>query len=181
MSECIGHNVALRPSLQSIIPDGGCGLQSCVHVTGFNEIPLCLTSVGPDASKTVGLQFDSDLQTVGLSLVHGTLRLLHFWQHTQQVLYVVTNLVSNYLGLRELASLTADLASTQTPFEILKEARVEVDLLIKWTIERSHRGPCRPAAGLCSTGEHDQGGRCIGSATLSENICPHRLCTAKDS
>ena len=123
---------------------------NAVHISGFNEVPLCLTSVGPDASQAIGLQLDADLQIVGLGLIHGTLRLLRFWQHTQQVLYVVTNLVSNHVGLRELASLTADLASTQTPFEVLKEACVEVDLLVEWAIERSHRGLCKSATGLCS-------------------------------
>ena len=79
MGECIGHNVTLRLSLQSIIPDGGCRLQCRVHISWFNEFPLCLASVGPHAGKTIGLQLHSDLQAVGLGLIHGTFRLLHLW------------------------------------------------------------------------------------------------------
>lgn len=109
MGEGIGHNVTLRLSLQSIIPDGGCRLQCGVHISWFNEVPLCVASVSPDASKAIGLQLNADLQTVGLGLIHGTLRLLRFWQHTEQVLHVVTNLVANHIGLRELAGLAADL------------------------------------------------------------------------
>src|SRR5262245_54350940 len=79
VGEGIGHNVTLRLPLQSIIPDGGCRLQCRVHVSRFDEVPLCLASVGPDASQTIGLQLNSDLQTVGLRLIHSTLRLLHLW------------------------------------------------------------------------------------------------------
>src|SRR3974390_100814 len=125
-------------------------------MTGFNEVPLCLTAVGPDASQAIGFQGAPDLQTIGLGLIHSTLRLLHFWQHTQQVLYVVTNLVSNHVGLRELARLTAHLTGTQTPLEVLKEARVEVNLLVEWAIERSYRRLCKSATGLCCPRKHDQ-------------------------
>ena len=79
VGEGIGHNVTLRLSLQSIIPDGGCRLQCKVHVSRFNEVSLCVASVSPDASKAIGLQLNADLQTVGLGLIHGTLRLLHLW------------------------------------------------------------------------------------------------------
>ena len=51
VGEGIGHNVTLRLSLQSIIPDGGCGLQCRVHVSRFDEVPLCVASVSPDGQK----------------------------------------------------------------------------------------------------------------------------------
>jgi len=38
-----------------------------------------LASIGPNAGKTAGLQFNPDLQAVRLGLIHGTLRLLDLW------------------------------------------------------------------------------------------------------
>ena len=45
--------------------------------------------------------------------------------------------MSNHIGLRELAGLAADVASGEAPLKVLKEACIEVDLLVVRTIERT--------------------------------------------
>jgi hypothetical protein len=49
---------------------------------------------------------------------------------------MVTNLVGNHIGLRELAGLAPDVARTEAPLEILKETSVEIDFLIDRAVER---------------------------------------------
>ena len=60
---------------------------------------------------------------------------------------MVTNLVANHIGLRELASLAADIASTKAPFEILKETCVEINLLIAATVWGRAGGIIAPFVG----------------------------------
>ena len=63
---------------------------------------------------------------------------LHLGQNTKQILHVVAYLVRNHIGLGELTALAPDLATAEAPFEILKERRVEVDLLIVRTVKWAH-------------------------------------------
>ena len=117
--------------------DAVCNAES--HVSRFNEVPLCLASlVSPDASKGNRLAAQRGPANCWPRPYpwHAPAALL---QHTQQVLHMVTNLEAKHIGLRELAGLTADLAGDQTPFEVLKEARVEVNLLDEWALDRPHR------------------------------------------
>ena len=58
---------------------------------------------------------------------------------------MVTDLVGNHIGLRELAGLAPDVARTKAPLEVLKETCVEIDLLIDRAAKRSHNIVERPA------------------------------------
>src|SRR5271168_2424314 len=73
VGKCIGHDVTLGPPLQAIISDGRSGLQRRFDVTRFDELPLCLGAVRPDAGKAIRLQLHPDLQRIRLRLVHSTL------------------------------------------------------------------------------------------------------------
>jgi hypothetical protein len=48
---------------------------------------------------------------------------------------VMTDLVSNHVGFRELAGLAPHIAHTKASLKILKEICVEIDLFIDWAIE----------------------------------------------
>jgi len=50
------HDEAAGFHLQAIIADGGGGLQRFLHVAGFQNAPVLLGMVRPDAGKVVGLQ-----------------------------------------------------------------------------------------------------------------------------
>src|SRR5262249_5347889 len=117
-----------------------------------------------NAGKAIGLQLDPNLQGVGFSLAHPTLRLLYLRQQSEQILHVVADLVRDHVGLRELAGFTADIAGPKPSLKILKETCVEVDLLVQRAIERTHRGLRKAAAGLCCTRKHDQGWLFVGLA-----------------
>ena len=99
MREGVWHNVALRLSLQSVVPDCRRCLQRGFDITRFNEMPFRLGTIRPNTGQTIGLQLYTDLQAIGFNLAHCVLRLLHLRQHAKQVLHVMTDLVSDHVGL----------------------------------------------------------------------------------
>ena len=133
MCESIGHHIALTPPLQPIVTDGGCRLHSSFDIARFDEPPLFLRVVRPHPGKAVGLQLDSYLKLIAFDRVHTALCFLHLGQDSEQILHVVADLVSDHIGLRELAALASDIAAAETPLEILKECGVEINLLISRT------------------------------------------------
>ena len=135
--------------LQPVISNGRSRLHCSFNVSGLNELPLSLRAVRPGSSEAVCLQLHSDLQTIRIGLPHCTLFLLHLWQQSELVLKVVADLVSNHVGLRELAGLASDVASAEAPFKVLKETCVEVNLLVIRTIKWTHCGLGKPTARLC--------------------------------
>ena len=71
-------------------------------------------------------------------------------------------------------------ARAEAPLKVLKEASIEVDLLVVRTIERTHCGLRKPTAGLCRSGKHDQSRRFVSFTVLSQTSCPHFFGAAKD-
>jgi hypothetical protein len=54
-----GQDVTLGLALQPIISDGRGRLQRRLHIPRFDELPLCLRLVRPDAGKAIRLQLPS--------------------------------------------------------------------------------------------------------------------------
>ena len=77
MGESVGHDIALAATLQSIVTDGRGRLHGRLNIAGLDEAPLLLRMVRPHPGKAVGLQFNSNLQLIGVALVHAVLRLLY--------------------------------------------------------------------------------------------------------
>src|SRR5262245_49070684 len=175
MSERVGHNVALAPTLQAIIANGRRRLDSCFDVAGFEKPPLLLRVMSPDPGKAIGLQLDANLELIGFDLIHAPLRLLYLRQDSQQILYMVADLMRDHVGLRELAVLAADLTATETPFEIPKECSVEIDLPIVRTVERTHGGLGDPACRARGAEEHDERWRLVDFAGAREDFLPLRV------
>src|SRR5262245_1281247 len=173
--ERVRNHVALAAALQAIVSDGGRCLHGRLDVAGLDQPPLLLRVVRPDPGKAVGLQLDPHLELIGVGLVHGALHRLHPRQNAEQVLHVMTDLVRDHVGLRELAALAPDLAAAETPLEILKERGVEIDLMVDRTVERPHGGLGGPAGRARGAGEHDQGRRLVGFPRLREYLFPFRL------
>ena len=60
----------------------------------------------------------------------------------------MTDLVSNHVGLGKVARRTESL------LEFLEEREVEVEFLVEWAVERSHRGLADAARGFRLPAEH---------------------------
>ena len=84
--------------------------------------------MSPHARVAVGLQFERHGGAVGphAPCTYAVAR-------TEQILDVVTELVRDHVGLREIAR------GTKARGEILEEAEIEIDLVVRRTVERSGR------------------------------------------
>ena len=109
-----------------------------LDIAGFDEPPLLLRVVRPHPRKAVGLQLDPNLELIPVDGIHAALCVLHLGQDSKQILQVVADLVRDNLGLGELTALASDIATAETPLEILKERGVEINLLIVRAVERAH-------------------------------------------
>src|SRR6516162_5190010 len=127
MRESVRNDIALRLPLQSIISNGRSGLHRRFNVARLDKPPFFFGAVCPNAGEAVRLQFDADLQTVGLHLVHPTLFLLHSRQKAELVLNVMADLMGNYICLGELAGFAANVTASKASLQILKKARVEIN------------------------------------------------------
>src|SRR5262245_35634961 len=76
MGERVRDDITLRLPLQAIVSNRGRSLHRCLNVAWLNKLPFLLGTVCPHAGEAVGLEFDPDLQAIGLHLVHPTLFLL---------------------------------------------------------------------------------------------------------
>src|SRR6516225_682071 len=93
---------------------------------------------------------------------------------------MVPDLVRNHIGLGELAGFAANIASAEASLEVLEETCVEVNLLIKRAIKRTHCRLCKPATRSGCSGKHDQRWGFVLFPGLSENVGPFCLRAAKD-
>src|SRR5260370_23370939 len=81
--EAVRHHAAGRFALQGVVADGGSRLHRGADVAGFDKTGLTLSleavvlMFGPDARKTIGLQFNLDLAVVCTRPVHALLLPLH--------------------------------------------------------------------------------------------------------
>ena len=77
MGERVRHDITLAAPLQSIIADGRGRLHGRLNIAGLDEAPLLFRVMRPHPGKAVSLQFNSNLQLIGVALVHAVLRLLY--------------------------------------------------------------------------------------------------------
>src|SRR4029434_11036406 len=139
VGEAIAHHPARRLPLQRVVADRGRRPQCRVDVAGLDEAgTLLLFAVDPDARKTIRLQLDLDLQRVGLRLAAGLLlQPLHARQDAEQVLDVMSRLMRDDVGGRELAGTAR--ATAEARFNFAEETGVEEYLFVRRAVERSHR------------------------------------------
>src|SRR6516225_9794392 len=76
------------------------------------------------------------------------------------------------IGLRELAALAAGVAASEASLQVLKEARIEINLVVDRAVERTHGGLRKPAARLGGSGKHHQSWWLVLLSRLSKNSGP---------
>src|SRR5690348_16624262 len=96
----------------------------------------------PNARQKVCLQLEPDREPVVFSLTDATARPLHTLRNAEQILHVMSNLVSDHVRLREIA------ACTQPFLELTEKTEVDVHAAILRTVERTGRATGKTAARL---------------------------------
>ena len=116
-----------------------------LQISAFEEAAFEFVAC-PGAGEAVRLQLDPHRSAIGLFLRHRLPRLVELRQDADQVLHVMTNLMRDHIGFRELAGFAA--AAVEAHLHVLEERGVEIDALIGRTIERPHRRLRETAGGL---------------------------------
>src|SRR5919198_3610317 len=102
---------------------------------------------GPKTSKAIGLKFEANRECIRLGFAAALLCGSNLLGDAHKVLYVVADLVCNYVGLGEFAW------RTEAILEVLVESEVNVDLLIQRAIERSLDRFAGATSSWCGAGE----------------------------
>src|SRR5262249_11776883 len=177
-----GHHIALRAPLQRIVADGCRSLQRGLDVTGLDEWRLSLPlevlvrAIGPHAGETIGLQFDCNLNVIGLRSGFGALlRLLRLGKNAEQILHVMPNLVGNHVSFGELTRLTAHLAAAKARRDLIEKRSVEINFVIHGAIEWAHCRLRNAAAGTGAASVQDQHGGGIGATLAGKRLFPFEL------
>src|SRR5207245_6806243 len=145
--------------LDAVVADGSRGVQCLrdlrvgrrVEEAGIRRV------AGPHPRKAIGLKLDPDR-----SGARSGLR-----EQTELVLHVMAVLVRDDVALRERAALRAE-----TLLQFLKEADVEVDLLVVRTVEGTHRGLGETARALRVPGVNHRLRRQVRLAAARELATP---------
>src|SRR5207247_3578905 len=143
--------------LDAVVADGSRGVQRLrdLRVGRRLEEAGIRRVAGPHPREAVGLQFDLDRGGARSGLR----------EQTELVLDVMAVLVRDDVALRERAALRAE-----TLLQFLKEADVEVDLLVIWTVEGTHRGLGETARALRVAGVDHRLRRQVGLAAAGERV-----------
>src|SRR5678815_4849468 len=142
VGEVVGHHAPLSLALQAVVPDGGGGAEGFVEVAFFQDVAGLVGVVGPDAGETVGLQLHPDRQRVGFPGVAAAANVLHALGDAEESLDVVADFVGNHVGLGEVTG------SAEAIAEVAEEGRVEIELVVAGTVERSDGGAGHAAGRL---------------------------------
>src|SRR5437867_5294046 len=139
MREAVRHHPALRAPLQRIVTDCGGGAQRGLDVTGLQQMPALIGLVRPHAGEAIGLQLDTDLDSVCFwrAPTGGLLSVVRLRQDALEILHVMTDLMRDHIGLREPARFA--IAAAEARLDLPEERRVEIDLLVGRAIEWTHR------------------------------------------
>src|SRR5581483_1038772 len=152
----------LRRLLDAVVADGRGRVESLVHVllgevgdvAGRNGVPR------PDAGVAVGLQLGAD--GAALRPLRGPRA-----ERAEQVLRVVPVLVRDHVRLGERAALCAEAI-----VQLLVEAEVDVDVLVRRTVERPDVRRRGAAARRGGAGEEDRPRDLVALAVRAEPLLP---------
>ena len=123
----------------------------------------------PHAGVAVRLELQSDRELVALRRVSPGLA-LHGGIRAEQRLHVVPDLVSEHVGLREVAR------GPEPPMELAEEPQIQIHETVRRTVERTGRGRGDPAARIDPIGEQDDRGVPVRPPGGTEDVLiPHRL------
>lgn len=136
MSEGVRHDPTLGLLLDGVIADRIGRAHRLLNVAG---VEVLLRVVGPDAGVEIRLKFET----------HGILVVIRPSTHrrnlvggAEQFLHMVSDLVGDDISLGEIPG------GVELPGQFVVKSEIDVDLLVRRTVKRPHRGAPRSTAGV---------------------------------
>ncbi len=166
VGERIGHHIALRLLLQSVVAHGLGRVDGLFHIARLQHLALVLRVIGPDPGVAIGLQLQPHQQGVGASGAAALHGVAHLALHAQQVLHMVADFMRDHIRLGEVA------LRAKALLQLPEKLDIEIQLLVRRAVERP--GGClRVAAGrLHRAGKQHQLGIDILPPRLLEQRAP---------
>ena len=150
MRERVGDDISLGLHLQPVVANRLRGAEGGLDIAHFQNLFHPLGVVCPDPGQKIGLQLQPDGKLVGFRLAPSALKGMDLVADPQQVLHVMADFVCDHVGLGKISR------SFEFFSELLKEAKINIDLLIGRAVEGPDR--CRRSAtvGLHAIPEQDE-------------------------
>src|SRR5919106_5597703 len=118
MRKRLRYDMPLRLLLQSVVADGGGGIQRFLHVAGLQQLILLAGVVAPDARQAVGLQL----------LPNGGLVTATLTECASHILNVVSDLVRDHVCFGEIAR------GAKAVTQIAEEAQIQINSAVARTV-----------------------------------------------
>src|SRR6187402_2559798 len=171
MGEALGDDVSPALHLKLVITDLARRLERFLDVSDLQKSLRLgslrpFRSVGPDSGETIRLQFQLHRSLVGLFLAGTLLNRFDLFGNVEQVLDVMTDLVSDYISLCKISG------GSESITEFLKKREVEINLLVGWAVERTHRSLSKPARGFHRSREKNKSRGAIRASAFLEDLRP---------
>lgn len=141
MGEGLRSDLAGRLPLRAIVADRRGGLEPRLKIARLEQTALA-RGEAPDPGEAVGLQFLPDRQCVPRGLTHAGALLLDPLGDTQHVLHVVSDLMGDHVGPREVAG------RAEPTLQFLKERQVQIQGSLRTATIRT-AGTRRTRCGGC--------------------------------
>jgi hypothetical protein len=170
--ERIGTDTAARHALQAVVPNGGGGVQSLFDVAPLKQVPLP-RAVTPNAGEAVRLKFQTHGKGIGALGVR-SLCLAHLASDAEEILYVMSDLMSENVGLRKITG------STEAAAQFLEKREVNVDVLVAGAVEGPSGRFSEPASGVHSIAKENEPGVLVRGSNRRESLLPDLLCVIKN-
>ena len=126
--------------MQTIITDRRGRGQSLLDIAWLEHPLPSVGVVGPNTRIAVGLELHEDLEPIRLVFATTSLKLTDPARRPDQRLDVMAYFVTDDVSLREVARATH-------PGELIEEAGVQVQVVVRWAVEGSGSGGVEPARG----------------------------------
>jgi hypothetical protein len=179
VSEGFGIGPALNRLLDPVVTDRGSRFEGLGDLTRVESEVLSRLQLAnedsrrPHPGKTIGLEFHSNREVVGLTRAL-LLLLTHLVTDSKQRLNVVPYLVREYVGGSQVAR------GPELGGKLLEEVEVEVDAVVERAVVRSHPSVGSTTAGVGEAGEEHEFSVLILAPRLGKNVGPKSLVVVED-
>lgn len=171
VGETLRTHASTGHTLQPVISNCGRCVDRFFRVTGVEHVSL-IGGVRPDPGKAAGLRFEAHRHLILIRAIVDSLA--HLTLDSKNILYVMSDLMSENVRLREISG------SSEALLQLVIEAEVDVHLLIFWTVERAGRRLSHAAAGRDAITKKDELRMRVTNVAVRKDLGPILLCVIED-
>ena len=169
MGEGIGNHHPGLSFHHPVVPDRSRRIHTLLNISLFEDVFHALGMVGPDPCQEISLQFESYQVTIELAFTQISTLFLNLFHNTQEVLYVMTDLMGDDIGYGKIT------LGIQVVLHGPEKSQVNIHLFIAGAVEWS--GGClgETACRLGRVSKQNQLGLALEDIILTQQSIPYIL------